>query len=149
VEIIGPIGRLKALEEATTEPINIAGAQKTVQDQVTVGVVDSAVRLRDARAATVRVEILPAPVERAVNNVAIAFVEQQPMTRVTATPSRVTVMVRGTREQVAALRAGDLVAEVDLSTLGPGQYSLPVRVRPRDDVGVDRVEPRAVSVVIR
>jgi YbbR domain-containing protein len=71
------------------------------------------------------------------------------MTRVTATPSRVTVMVRGTREQVAALRAGDLVAEVDLSTLGPGQYSLPVRVRPRDDVGVDRVEPRAVAVTIR
>lgn len=149
VEIIGPVGRLKALEEATTEPINIDGAQKTVQDQVTVGVVDSAVRLREARAATVQVEILPAPVERAITNVAIEFVEQQPMSKVVATPSRVTVVVRGTREQVAALSAGDLVAEVDLSTLGPGQYSLPVRVRPRDDVGVGRVEPRAVAVTIR
>ncbi len=116
---------------------------------MTVGVVDSAVRLREARAATVTVEILPAPVERVVTNVPIAFVEQQPMTRVQSTPSRVSVTVRGTRAQVAALTANDLVAEVDLSTLGPGQYSLPVRVRPRDDVGVDRVEPRAVSVLIR
>ena len=149
VEVIGPVGRLEELDEATTEPIDVSGASATVRDQVTVGVVDSAVRLREARAATVTVEVLPAPVERAVTNVAVAFVEQQPMTRVVATPSRVTVMVRGTREQVARLTAADLVAEVDLSTLGPGEYSLPVRVRPRDDVGIDRVEPRAVSVVIK
>lgn len=149
VEVIGPVGRLRELDEATTEPINITGASRTVEDQVTVGVVDSAVRLREARAATVTVEILPAPVERQITNVRIAFVEQQPMSRVQATPSRVTVIVRGTREQVAGLTADDLVVEVDLSTLGPGQYSLPVRVRPRDDVGIDRVEPRAVSVTIR
>lgn len=149
VEVIGPVGRLKDLDDATTEPINIAGASKTVQDKVTVGVVDSAVRLREARAATVSVEVLPAPVERAINNVPVAFVEQQAMSKVSATPSRVTVVVRGTRQQVAGLTAADMVVEVDLSTLGPGQYSLPVRVRPRDDVGVDRVEPRAVSVTIR
>src|SRR5690606_18427300 len=129
-------------DEATTEPIDITGASRTVEDQVTVGVVDSAVRLREARAATVTVEILPAPVEREITNVAVSFAEQQPTTQVEATPSRVTVVVRGTREQVAGLTAKDLVVEVDLSTLGPGQYSLPVRVRPRDDVGIDRVEPR-------
>jgi len=149
VEVIGPVGRLRDLDEATTEPIDITGASRTVEDQVTVGVVDTAVRLREARAATVMVEILPAPVERAVTNVPVQFVEQQPMSRVEATPSRVTVIVRGTREQVASLTAADLVVEVDLATLGPGQYSLPVRVRPRDDVGIDRVEPRAVSVTIR
>lgn len=149
VEVVGPVGRLKDLSEATTEPIDVTGATRTVEDQVTVGVVDSAVRLREARAATVTVEILPAPVERVITNVPVAFVEQQPMTRVQSTPSRVSVTVRGTREQVAALTVADLVAEVDLSTLGQGEYSLPVRVRPRDDVGVGRVEPRAVSVVIR
>jgi YbbR domain-containing protein len=149
VEVIGPIGRLQQLDEATTEPINITGASRTVEDRVTVGVVDSAVRLREARTATVTVEILPAPVEREIPNVAVTFAEQAPMSQAVATPSRVTVVIRGTREQVAGLSADDLAAVVDLSTLGPGQYSLPVRVRPRDDVGIVRVEPRAVSVVIK
>lgn len=149
VEIVGPVGRLRSLDEATTEPIDVTGATRTIQDEVTVGVADSAVRLREPRAATVTVEVLPAPVERALNNIPVVFVEQQAMTSAASTPDRVTVVVRGTREQVAALTAADLVAEVDLSTLGPGRYSLPVRVRPRDDVGVERVEPRAVTVVVR
>jgi YbbR domain-containing protein len=149
VEVVGPIGRLRSVDEATTEPIDVTGATRTLQDEVTVGMADSALRLREPRAVTVTVEVLPAPVERTITNVPLVFVEQQPMTRASSTPDRVTVMVRGTREAVAALAAGDLVAEVDLSTLGPGRYSLPVRVRPREDVGVERVDPRAVTVVIR
>ncbi len=149
VEVVGPVGRLRTVEEATTEPIDVSGATRSVQDEVTVGVVDSALRLREPRAATVTVEVLPAPVERAINNVPVVLVEQQGLMAAKATPDRVTVVVRGTRSQVSALSAADLVAEVDLSTLGPGRYSLPIRVRPRDDVGVERVEPRAVTVVVQ
>ena len=51
VQVLGPVGRLEALREATTEPVRVDGARKTVQDRVTVGVEDPAVRLREAQVA--------------------------------------------------------------------------------------------------
>ena len=47
VQVLGPIGRLQALSEATTEPVRVDGARANLTDKVTVGVEDSAVRLRE------------------------------------------------------------------------------------------------------
>ena len=69
VQVLGPMGRLDALREATTEPVRVDGARKTVQDRVTVGVEDSAVRLREPLVAVVTVEIVPAPVEQTLEGV--------------------------------------------------------------------------------
>ncbi|MCU0255202.1 MAG: CdaR family protein, partial [Vicinamibacterales bacterium] len=44
VEVTGPESRLALLEEATTEPVSIQEATRSVRDVVTVGVVDSALR---------------------------------------------------------------------------------------------------------
>ncbi len=73
VKVIGPESHVRALAEATTEPVNIAGSRDRVRDVVTVGVTDAAVRLDSSVSATVLVEILPAPVEREVAGVPIRW----------------------------------------------------------------------------
>src|SRR5437764_178747 len=57
VDIVGPDTRVRQIAEATTEPVSIAGARSRVRDVVTVGVVDSSVRLLQPQSATVIVEV--------------------------------------------------------------------------------------------
>ena len=65
------------------------------------------------------------------------------------TPATVSVLVRGTRERIAGLDAGDLLADIDLADLARGQHSVPVRVPNREGVAVERIEPATVTVTIR
>jgi YbbR domain-containing protein len=148
VEVIGPEGPLERLLAATTEPISIQGASRMVRDVVTVGVADAALRLREARSATVTVEILPAPIERTIADVPVSVRNGPPRARVTLTPAKVRAVVRGSRDAVAALGAADIPVFVDLATLSSGSYTLPVK----GDVGglgLVRTEPPAVRVRIR
>ena len=71
VQVLGPIGRLQALSEATTEPVRVDGARTNLTDRVTVGVEDSAVRLREPLVAVVTVEIVPAPVQQTLQGVPV------------------------------------------------------------------------------
>lgn len=59
VEVAGPESALLALGEAVTEPVSIAGQSRTVTEIVTVGVVDSSIRVRAPQTATVTVTIAP------------------------------------------------------------------------------------------
>jgi YbbR domain-containing protein len=58
VEVIGPAGAVGRLTRAITEPVSVAGASMTVTETVTVGVPDSAVRLRSPQNARVAVVIV-------------------------------------------------------------------------------------------
>jgi YbbR domain-containing protein len=149
VEVLGPNGRLAALREATTEPVNVDGARGRVQDTVTVGIEDSTVRLREPLRATVIVEIVPAPVQSTLDGVAITTANLARGLVARVTPAKVSVTVRGTRERVAGLGAGDLVADVDLAGLGAGRHVVAVQVPNREGVAVERVEPANVTVTIR
>jgi YbbR domain-containing protein len=57
VEVVGPESQLKALRTAITETVMIDGARANVSRTVSIGVVNSAVRLRESRTARVTVEI--------------------------------------------------------------------------------------------
>lgn len=149
VEVLGPSGRLSALREATTEPVSVDGAQGRVQDTVTVGIEDSTVRLREPLRATVIVEVVPAPVQSTLDGVAITTTNLALGLAARVTPTKVSVTVRGTRERVAGLGAGDLVAQIDLGGLGAGRHVVPVQVPNREGVAVEGVEPANVSVTIR
>ena len=149
VQVLGPIGRLQALSEATTEPVRVDGARANLTDRVTVGVEDTAVRLREPLVAVVTVEIVPAPVQRTLQGVQVRHENAGRGLMVRVSPATVSVVVRGTRERMAGVGAGDLQATVDLADLPRGQHSLPVRVPNREGVAVDRIEPAKVTVVIR
>jgi YbbR domain-containing protein len=148
VEVIGPSSDLHALREATTEPVVIEGATKDVNETVTVGVDDSALRLRQPLSATVRVEILPAPIERTFPAVRVEA-RNTPQGREAEVPGTVLVAVRGGRDALTQLDASQVVAFVDLAGLGPGRYNLPVRLDPSRAFGVSRLEPAVVEVRIR
>jgi YbbR domain-containing protein len=57
VEVEGPESHLKAMRTAITETVMVDGATSTVTRVVSVGVANSALRLREARTARVTVEI--------------------------------------------------------------------------------------------
>ena len=149
VEVVGPSSDLHALREASTEPVTIDGATEAVVQTVTVGVADSALRLRQPTSAEVRVEIVPAPIERTLPEVTVGMRNLPEGTRATSNPAVIRVSVRGSREAIAALDPADVRAFVDLAGLRPGRYNLPVRIEPSRDFGVSGFEPSVVEIVIR
>lgn len=149
VQVLGPIGRLQALSEATTEPVRVDGARANLTDKVTVGVEDTAVRLREPLVAVVTVEIVPAPVQQTLTGLPVRHENAGRGLLVRLSPATVSVVVRGTRERMAGVGAGDLQATVDLTDLPRGQHSVPVHVPNREGVAVERIEPATVTVVIK
>jgi YbbR domain-containing protein len=149
VEVAGPSSAVSDVTEATTEPISIRGATRSVVDTVTIGLEDSSVRLRSQRTAAVTIEIRPVPVERVVDHVPVEL--RNPGNRLTSTasPREVTVRLRGPAKAVSALRATDLKAYADLSGLGRGRYNLPVRLDPPLEMTITSVAPAQVDVRIR
>ncbi|MBI3493406.1 MAG: hypothetical protein HY047_16740 [Acidobacteria bacterium] len=68
VEVIGPESAVRRVTEAPTEPVSVASARDRVRENVIIGLIDPSLRLKNARTATVTVQILPAPLERALRN---------------------------------------------------------------------------------
>jgi YbbR domain-containing protein len=149
VEVAGPSSAVADVTEATTEPISIRGATQPVVDTVTIGLDDSSVRLRTQRTAVVSIEIRPVPVERVVDRVPVELRNSGNRLTSTATPTEVTVRLRGPAKAISALEGRDLKAYADLSGLGRGRYNLPVRFDPPHDMTITNVAPAQVDVRIR
>jgi YbbR domain-containing protein len=149
VEVAGPESRLRRLTGATTEPIDVNGARTRVADVVTVGIADAAVRLVKAQSARVTVEILPAPAERELSGVPIRYRNLTARLSAQLTPVVARVNVRGARQAIQGLRAGEIEAFVDLAGLGPGRYNLNVQVDSSRTFGVSSIVPAVVDVTIR
>jgi YbbR domain-containing protein len=149
VEVIGPESHIQDLTSATTEPVLVSGAREAVEDVVTVGVSDSTVRLITAQDATVKVEILPAPIERELSGVPIRWRNLGQGLTARVQPSWATVVVRGRPDAVEVMRAETINAFVDLAGLGPGQYNLRVQFDPTQSFGVSTAEPAVVQVTIK
>jgi len=149
VEVTGPESRLKQLTGATTEPVGVDGKKEKFNDQVTVGITDSAVRLVQAQNARVTVEILPAPVEHEFAGVPVRMRNLGQGLRAAVQPTLTRITVRGRREALNDLRAGSIDAFVDLAGLGPGRYNLRVQVDPSQTFGVSSIDPTVVDVTIK
>jgi YbbR domain-containing protein len=149
IEIVGPDSRVRQISEATTEPISVAGARSVVRDVLTIGVPDSSVRLVQPQAATVIVEIAPAPVERELKDVPVRWKNLARDLHAQISPSVVRVTVRGAAHPLGALTSDGVRAFVDLAGLGAGQYNLRIQVDPSDTFGVSSIEPAVATVTIR
>lgn len=149
VDVVGPESRLKVLTDAVTEPVSVDGQRVTIKDQVTIGVPDGALRLRDPQSATVSIEIAAAPVERTFDNVAIHLAQAPPGKSFLIVPDSVSVVVRGPKDAVASLEAARLRVFVDAASLAPGRYTLPVKAEPMEGYSVVRTVPDAVQVRVR
>ena len=149
VEVVGPERRLRDLASATTEPVSIAGQRSTVNDVVTIGVSDSALRLAETQTATVTVEVLPAPVERDFANVPVRWRNLGGGLSARIQPSVTRVTIRGRLPALDNVRAEAIDAFVDLAGLGPGQYNLRVQIDPTQNFGVSATDPSVVQVTIK
>lgn len=149
VEVIGPESHIAGLLAATTEPVSVSGHRGAVTDTVTIGVADTAVRLAEPVRALVRIEILPAPVERVVEGVPIRWRNLDRGLTARVRPLTTTVTMRGRRDAIDAMRAETIDAFVDLAGLGPGQYNLRVQFDPTETFGVSATEPAVVQVTIK
>jgi YbbR domain-containing protein len=150
VLIVGPESHVRDVGSATTEPVEIDGKSARVRDVVTVGVMDSEVRLvEQPLSATVVIEILPAPVEREVPGVPVRARNLTKGLGQKVVPAVVQVNVRGQRDVLGRIGPDTIDAFVDLAGLGPGRYHLRVQVDPSEEVGVGTVSPSVVAVIIK
>lgn len=148
VEIVGPESSVRRAAVAITEQFSVSGSRSTVSGTVTVGTLDSALRVKTSRSATVEVEILPAPLERTVRGLPVHWRQLSPKLTAQFAPPTVDVTVRGKREALGRLSADDVSAYVDLSGVGAGEYVLPVRAEAMREAGVTHIEPSTVQVRI-
>jgi YbbR domain-containing protein len=146
VEVVGPESAIKEATEAVTEPVSIAGATAEVVEDVMVGFIDSPLRLKSARLATVRVQVLPGPRERTIRNRAVHLRNVGSNLTPRAIPQFVDIVVRGSREGLSRLDPEAVTAFVDLSGLGAGEYPVAVKVDELPDAGFVRAEPSTVQV---
>ncbi len=144
VEVVGAQTAVSRATEAITEPVSISGARDTVREEVTVGLLDPALRLRNGRSATVTVQIAPGPIERILRGRPVHLRGLSDGLSAQASPTAVDVTVRGSREALSAIE--DVQAYVDVSGLGAGDYGLTVRADASPDLGVTRIEPSTVQV---
>jgi YbbR domain-containing protein len=149
VEVSGAESHVKNLASATTESVSVVGAREDVEDEVTVGVSDGAVRVVQTERARVRVEIMPAPVERELPDVPVRWRNLGDRYTAVLKPSVVVVTVRVRRDALATVNAETINAFVDLAGLGPGQYNLQVQFDPTQNFGVTAAEPASVQVTIK
>ena len=149
VEVVGPESHIRDLTSATTEPVLVAGLRENLEDVVTVGVSDSAVRLVAVQNATVTVEIVPAPIARALAGVPIRWRNLGDGLTARVQPLSVEAVVRGRRDALDSMRADMINAFVDLAGLGPGQYNLRVQFDPTQSFGVSTADPAVVQVTIK
>lgn len=146
VEIVGPESSVKRATTALTEPISVAGAHERVRASVTVGMLDSSVRLKAARSAVVDVQIVPAPFTRTVRDTPVRLLNLAPNLTAQSNPSTVELTVSGSRESLSRLAADGVSASVDLAGLGVGRYTLSIHADATGESGVTHVEPATVQV---
>jgi YbbR domain-containing protein len=148
VEVVGPESAVRRATEAMTEPVSVSGAREHVRETVSIGMLDPAVRLKTPRTASVTVHILPAPLERTVRHRAVHLRNLASMLSAEANPTAVDVTLRGNRDALNRVLADDVVAYIDLSGLGAGEYTLTPHAEALQDAGVVRIEPSSVKVRI-
>ena len=149
VEVVGPETAVRGLQQATTEPVTIEGATAPVGDVVTIGTSNGAVRLKSQRTARVQIEIAPMHTERALTLVPVRMLNLRTGLSARSVPPALTVTVRGADDTLQKLTADALDASVNLGGLGPGIYNLAVRIAPSRAIGVVRIDPPQVQIIIK
>jgi YbbR domain-containing protein len=148
VEVVGPESAVTRATDALTDPVSVSGAKQDITENVNIGFLDPALRLKTPRQAIVTVPILPGPVERTLVDQPVHLKNVEPNLIATAVPSGISIVLRGSKEGLARVKAESITAYVDLANLGVGDYSLGVQVDAPRDAGVARVIPATVQVAV-
>jgi YbbR-like protein len=148
LDIVGPETSVKRAIEAITETISIADAHDSVRQDVSVGLIDPALRLKTQRMVTVNVKIVPGPQERSLRGLPVHIRNLGPQLSAQVVPSVVDVGLRGSREMLTRLSSDDVTTFVDVGGLGAGEYPMSVHADASSRAGITHIEPATVQVRI-
>ena len=149
VEVIGPESALRNLKQASTDSVSLDGVTESVRETVTIGLPNSAARLRTPRVGRVLVEVVPVRTERTFPSVPVRMLNLQTALSAQSSPSSIAVTIRADDEVLKTLTIDAVRATVDLGGLGAGRYTLPVRIAPSTSFAVARLDPVQVRITIR
>jgi len=146
VDIIGPETAVKRASEAVTETISVEGLHDTLRQDVAIGLIDPALRLKTQRTVNVSVKIVPGPMERTLHGRPIRLRNLGERLSAQVTPTVVDIGLRGSRDIINKIDPESVHPYVDLSDLGEGEYTLVVHADTPDHAGVTHVDPAMVQV---
>jgi YbbR domain-containing protein len=148
VEVIGPESSLRALDEATTEPVSVENASRPIREVVTIGVTDPNLRLRTPQTAAVTVQIVSGSSTKMLTDVPVQVQNLGAGLRGRLVPAKVAVMIRGTEAAVLALTPELLDAQVDARGLPPGDHAVEVRIRAGQGLTIEGIDPASLRLRI-
>jgi len=148
VDVVGPESAVHQATEALTEPVSVANANQDITETVNIGFKDPALRLKTPRQAIVTVPILPGPVEQTLQGQPVHMRGLNANLIGRVMPTDISIVLRGSKEGLARVKADSITAFVDLAGLGAGEYTLGVQVDASHDAGVARIIPATVQVTI-
>jgi len=150
VVVDGPSDALADVVAVQTEPVDIQGATQTVR--ATVPIVDlppgvQVITPTDGQV-VVQISIVQEGVRQELPGQDVVVVNAGPGLDVQVDPGQISVTVYGPTQAMSELRAGDIVAQVDVNGLGPGTYQLAPTVLLPQGLSWVASTPGAVTVTI-
>lgn len=130
VTVDGPDDVIQSMIAVNTRPVDIQNATATVQESVEIADLPPNVSVIDPSGGEVAVQvgITQEGVRQELAGQTITHINLGAGLGVEIQPSETTVVVNGSDEALSALQSGDITVQVDLEGLGPGTYTLPLKV---------------------
>ncbi|MCX6550932.1 MAG: phosphoglucosamine mutase [Acidobacteria bacterium] len=143
IEVEGPESALRQLTQASTEPIDLDGTTMSVRETVTIGVPNSAARLRSPRSARVFVEIAPVRTERTLATVPVRMLNLRGGLSAQSAPSNVAPSadrrLEGVRRRVHRTRASVNHDQMSITLFGTDGVRGRAGTAPLDQVTIRRL----------
>ncbi len=144
VRIKGAESRVDGITEVSTTPIDISNLKKTLDREVSLDLTRFNVQL-DSEMPRAWIELEPLSANFRIKNVDIHVLSAY---KARVEEKSVTVLVRATPQDLQTLDRSHVFGMIDLSDRPKGKYSEPVKVTLPKNIGLVKVIPDHVNVVL-
>ena len=148
VEVQGQPEDIERVSAVNTVALNIDGARGDVEGNVAFDYPVGLLVLSDEPTATIAVVVEPLADTTTIQAAVVAVNLDSNASAAVSQPS-VQVVVGGSVEALQELRAGDVVAELDVSNLSPGRHQLRPVITVPPGIGISQVTPPVLTVEIQ
>ena len=146
VEIQGQPEEIERVSAVSTVPLDIEGARGDVEGNVAF---DSPVDVLSEEPTAAIVVVVEPLADTTTIQAAVVAINIEPNLAALVSQPSVQVVVGGSVEALQALRAGDIVAELDLANLSPGRHQLRPVITVPPGIDITQVSPPVVTVELQ
>lgn len=146
VQVQGPLEAVQQVDAISLAPVNVNGARSDIVRSVAIPLSEDLQFVSTERATiTVTIEAVEGSTRTSTFPVPVNLGDGL---QASFDPANIEVELTGPLPVLNALPPGEFAAEVDLTGLSPGTYTLPVRMRLPEGVTSTSVQPGSVTVTI-